>query len=112
MILALLIAITAWLLALVLPWWSAFIPGLILGAILGRNGGASFLWGFAGIGGLWLIQSFWIYLANDGILTTRIADLFSLPAPFLVILITALIGGLIGGLSTLTGYLFRKIISD
>ena len=108
MILALLIAITAWLLSLFLPWWSVFIPGLILGAILGRSGGYSFLWGFAGIATLWLIQTLFIHFGNDGILTTRIADLFSLPSGWLVILITVLIGGFIGGLTSLTGYLFRK----
>lgn len=110
MLLALLIAITAWLLTFFLPWWSAFIPGLFFGAILGRTGGASFLWGFLGIGGLWLIQSLYIHIISDGILTTRIADLFSLPAPFLVIIITILIGGLIGGFTTLTGYLLKKVI--
>jgi hypothetical protein len=112
MILALLLALTAWLLSLILPWWSVFIPGLILGAIVGKKGIGSFGWGFVGIGGLWLVQSLYVHLVSDGILTTRIADLFSLGSPFLVILITVLIGGLIGGLTTLTGYLFRSILSD
>jgi|AntRauTorcE11898_2_1112593.scaffolds.fasta_scaffold14683_2 ABC-type multidrug transport system fused ATPase/permease subunit len=111
MILAFFVAITAWLLSLFLPWWSAFIPGFILGAILAKSGWHAFNWGFAGIGVLWLIQTLYIHISSDGILTTRIADLFSLPAPVLVIIITVLIGGLIGGCSTLTGYLFRKIIS-
>jgi len=110
MILAILIAITTWLLSLFLPWWSVAIPGLLLGAILGRTGVTSFLWGFAGIGGLWLVQSLYIHIANGGILTSRIADLFSLPSPILVIILTVLIGGLMGGFASLTGYLFRKVI--
>lgn len=112
MILALLIAITAWLLSLVLPWWSVFIPGSILGAALGRSGGRSFLWGFTGIAGLWLLQTLIIDLRNNGILTERIAGLFSLPAGWLIILVTVIIGGLIGGLTTLTGYLARATFSD
>ena len=110
MILALLIALVAWLLSLFIPWWSVFIPGLIFGALLGRSGGTSFLWGFVGVSGLWLIQTLFINLSNDGILSTRIANLFSLPSGWLVIVITVLIGGLIGGFTALTGYLFRKIM--
>lgn len=112
MILVLLIAIFAWLLSLFLPWWSVFIPGLIIGALLGRSGGSSFLWGFVGIAALWLIQTLFVHIGNDGVLTARIADLFSLPAGWLVILITVIMGGLIGGITTLTGYLFRKVITN
>lgn len=104
--------LAAWLLSLFLPWWSVFIPGLILGALLGRTGGYSFLWGFVGIGALWLIQILFVHIDNDGVLTTRIADLFSLPSGWFVIFITVIIGGLIGGLTTLTGYLLRKVFSD
>lgn len=111
MILALLIAISAWLLALIFPWWSVFIPGVIFGALLGKTGRGSFGSGFAGIGGLWLVQTLYVYIVNDGILATRIADLFSLPSPLLIIVITVLIGGLIGGLPALTGYLFRELFS-
>ena len=112
MLLALFIAVTAWLLGLAFPWWAVFIPGLIFGSLLGDSGKSAFGWGFVGIGSLWLIQSLIIHIINDGILTTRIAKLFSLPAPFLVIIITVIIGGLIGGLTTLTGYLFRGMFSD
>ena len=111
MLLALFIAITAWLLGLAFPWWTVAIPGLIFGTLLAESGKSAFLWGFLGIGALWFIQALLAHLINDGILTTRIAELFSLPTPILVILITVLIGGLIGGLTTLTGYLFRKLFS-
>ncbi len=111
MFLALLIAITVWLLAFILPWWSAAIPGVFFGAVLGKTGWHSFLWGAVGVGGLWLLQTLYIHIANDGILTTRMAELFSLPSPLLIIVITLVIGGLIGGFTTLTGYLFKRIIS-
>lgn len=110
MILAILIALTAWLLSLVLPWWSVFIPGLIFGVILGKSGWTSFAWGAAGIGGLWLIQTLYIHFASGGILTSRMANLFSLSTPILIFIITVIIGGLIGGFSTLTGYLLRAVI--
>ncbi|TYP93323.1 hypothetical protein LX73_1023 [Fodinibius salinus] len=106
MFLALLLALTAWLLGLVFPWWSLAIPGLILGGRLGKSGTHAFGYGFLGIGGLWFLLTLTTHISNNGILTERIANLFSLPHPWLVILITVLIGGLAGGFTTLTGYLF------
>lgn len=103
-----LIAITAWILGLFLPWWSLAIPCLILGAWLGKSGGRSFLIGFTGIALLWLLQSIFIHFANGGVLTARIAELFSLPDPVLVLLLTAVVGGMAGGLSTMTGFYFRE----
>ncbi len=108
MILAILLALSAWLLSFVLPWWSLAFPALILGAILGTSGARSFGYGALGIAGWWLIHTLYIHTANDGILTSRIADLFSLPYPWLLIVITVLIGGLAGGLATLTGYQLKR----
>lgn len=104
MIAVILIAISAWILGLFLPWWSLAIPCVVLGAWLGKSGGRSFMYGFTGIALLWLLQSIFIHFANGGILTARIAELFSLPDPVLVILLTAIVGGMAGGLSTLTGF--------
>lgn len=108
MLLAFLIAITAWLLGLLLPWWSLAIPCLILGGWLGERSGTAFMYGFLGIGGLWLVQVLFIDIANDGILSSRIAELFSLPHSSLVILLTVIIGGVAGGLCTLTGFFFKS----
>lgn len=108
MFLALLMALTAWLLSLVFPWWTVAVPGLVLGARLGKSGGHSFGYGSLGIGGLWFLQSLISHIGNNGVLTDRIAHLFSLPHPWLVIFITVLIGGLCGGLTSLTGYYFSE----
>lgn len=107
MILVLLIAATAWLLSLLLPWWSVALPGLVFGGWLGQKGKTAFLAGFLGIGILWFIQSFYIYIANEGILAARIAEALQVTYPALVILATVIVGGLVGGFSALTGYLFK-----
>lgn len=107
MLLIILIALSAWIFDIFLPWWSLAIPCLILGAWLGKSGLRSFLFGFLGIGILWLAQATVTHMANHGVLTARVAELFNLPQSYLMILITMLIGGLAGGLSTLTGYYFR-----
>lgn len=108
MILTILLALSAWLLSFVLPWWSLAFPALFFGASMGASGSHSFGYGALGIGVWWLIHTLYIYIANDGILTSRIANLFSLPYPWLLILITILIGALAGGLATLTGYLLKQ----
>ncbi|MDZ7716143.1 MAG: hypothetical protein U5J95_08025 [Balneolaceae bacterium] len=112
MLLALLIAITAWILSLFMPWWSLAIPCVLFGAWKGEKGSSSFLYGFIGIGALWLIQVLIIDMQNQQVLSSRIADLFSLPHSSLVILITVIIGGLAGGFSTLTGYFAKEFFSN
>jgi len=111
MLITLLIAITTWILSLFLPWWSLAFPCLIFGGWLGRKASLSFIYGFVGIGGLWLLQALIIDFRNNGILTERIAELFSLPNGLLIILLTVFIGGFAGGISTLTGYLAKQTFS-
>ncbi len=108
MILALLILISAFLLNLFLPWWSIAIPGLIFGYQFKKSGLASFGWGFLAVFLLWSGQAFYIHFVNDGILSTRIAEMLGVGSPYLVILITGVLGGLVSGLATLTGSLFNK----
>ena len=108
MLLAVLLALSAWLLSLVLPWWSLAIPALLLGILLGKSGRSSFCYGFLGIATLWLIQTLIIHIQNEAILTTRMAELFSLPSAWLILLATSIIGGIAGGFSCLTGYLLKQ----
>ncbi len=108
MILLTLLIITAYLLNLVLPWWSIAIPGLILGYQFNPKAGAAFGWGFLALFLLWGGQALYIHFANDGILSTRIAEMLGVGSPYLVILITGILGGLVSGLATLTGTLLKK----
>jgi hypothetical protein len=107
MILSLLILLTAWLLTLVFPWWTIAIPGLVLGFQFNKKAASSFGWGFLALFLLWGIQATIIHVQNDGVLTSRVATMLGVNSAFLVILSTGLIGGLVSGMSTLTGSLFR-----
>ena len=109
MLLLISIALIAWLLSLFLPWWSLSIPCLIFGALLGKKKLSAFYYGFTAIALLWLLQIIWIYINGGDLLATRIAELFTLPHPYLVVAASVLVGGLAGGLSTLTGFLFKKV---
>ncbi|MEX0724612.1 MAG: hypothetical protein WD053_12065 [Gracilimonas sp.] len=108
MILAALILVTAFLLNLFLPWWSIAIPGLVFGYLFNERALPSFGWGFLALFLLWAGQALYIHFANEAILSTRIAEMLSVGSPLLVVLITAVIGGLVSGLATLTSSLMKE----
>lgn len=108
MVLSALILITAFLLNLFLPWWSIALPGLIFGYGFNQKALPSFAWGFLALFLLWGGQALYIHYANDGILSTRIAEMLTIGSPLLVVLITGIIGGLVSGLAALTGSLIKE----
>lgn len=108
MILLILLVITGYLINLVLPWWGIAITGLILGFQLKPTSGKAFGIGFLALFLLWGGQAFYIHVANDGILSTRIAEMLSVGSPILVVLITGLVGGLVSGLAVLSGSLINN----
>ncbi len=108
MIFLILLIITAYLINLILPWWGIAITGLILGFQLKPTSGKAFGIGFLALFLLWGGQAFYIHVANDGILSTRIAEMLSVGSPILVVLITGLVGGLVSGLAVLSGSLINN----
>ena len=101
------ILILTWFLNLFLPWWSALLPAIAIGAWLLDGTLKAFLTGLAGGGLAWLIQALYIHIANEGILAGRIAETIQVGSPVLVLLFTFLIGGLVGGAGALFGYTLR-----
>lgn len=106
----LIIAVGAVILGIWLPWYIIAVVALLTGFFMGNKPGNNFLAGFLGIALPWLIMITWKDIANNGILSGKIATLFSeslsisIGWPALYI-ITILIGGMIGGLSCLCGAL-------
>ncbi len=98
-------------LQLVLPWWILVVVSFVLAFWLAHKAGAAFLAGFGGIALGWLGLSLFYHLRNDGLLTSRVATLFTLPQPWLLLLVTAIVGGLVGGLAALTGFYCRKALT-
>jgi hypothetical protein len=109
MILLTLLIITAYLVNLVLPWWGIAITGLVLGLQMKPKSGTAVGIGFLALFLLWGGQALYIHLGNNGILSTRIAEMLGVRSPYLVVLITGTIGGLVSGLAVLTGTLLSKI---
>ncbi len=96
-------AAIAFSLGLFLPWWCIAIAGFLTGYFIPQHKLLSFLSSFLGVFILWGSISFYISLSNDHILARRIAMLvIKKDDPLLLILITALIGGVTTGLSAFT----------
>ena len=104
----LMVLLLTWFLNLFMPWWSVLFPSLLVGLWLSETGKKAFSIGVLGAGLAWFGHALYIHFANNAILSTRIADMMQVGSPFLVLLITFVIGGLLGGMGTLMGYLFRK----
>ena len=90
-----------------LPWWSVAVVAFLVSAFIAQKPGKAFLAGFSGIAIFWLLACLVKDMANDHILSTRMAALFHLPNYGLFIVVTVFIGGLVGGLAAWSGALLR-----
>jgi hypothetical protein len=104
----LLTALLSFTAGLYLPWWSIAVCAFIVAVLILQPPLRAFLSGFVGAFLLWFVFSLLIDSANNHILSHRIASIFPLRgASFLLILITALIGGLVGGMAALSASYLR-----
>ncbi len=102
------IALAAHFALLYFPWWTIAICGFIAGALLSGSNFSSFFSGFIGVGLLWMVQAF-ISNNSGGELADKIAALFTVPNGVYMVMITTLVGALVGGFSTLSGLRFRRL---
>ena len=104
-----LIAILSFIAGLYLPWWSMAIISLFVILVIPMRSGKAFLSGFLGIFILWALLAVWIDIKNEGILSKKIAVLFHLGgSSILLILITSLVGAIVGGFGALSGSYLRS----
>lgn len=107
-----LIAALSFGLQLFLPWWIIVVIAFAVELLYGGKTSLSFFPGFYGVFLYWLVYTCVIDIQTGFILSKKIALLFHLPQwPLIVALATALIGGIVGGLGSLTGNLFRKMFN-
>jgi len=102
-------ALLAFVLGLFLPWWSIAIAAFGVAALIPQKALRAFLSGFLGLFILWGGLAWWIDMNNQGILSKRIAELMQIPGkPFVLVLATGLIGGLVAGVAALSGSFLRQ----
>lgn len=108
---ALLVALLGFGLGLYLPWWTVAVAAALVALVLDLRPAPAFLTGLAGAMILWGMLAFLRSSANDHILAHRMSQfILQNDSPNLLILVTAVIGGLTGGMGALTGSLFRSWI--
>lgn len=108
----LIILILSFICSYFLPWWAAAVIAFLVALFIGKTSGKTFWSGFGAIFVLWIILALMKSIPNDNILASRVIQLFPLPHQWiLLLLITALIGGLVGGLAALSGVLTKKAVS-
>jgi len=92
-----------------LPWWSFVVTNLIIAIALPIKPLQSFIAGALGVGALWAGLAFGIDMANNHILSTKVAQILPLGGSYIaLIIVTAFVGALLGGLASLTGSFVRK----
>lgn len=99
---------------LYMPWWSVVLASCIVALLIAQRAWRSFFSGFLAIFILWGALAWKINIANEGILAPKMAEILPFGGSVsLLLLVTALTGGIAGGLGALTGHhllrVFRKI---
>ena len=95
-----------------LPWWMVAVIAFIAALIYGGRPGKAFLSGFGAIFIAWTILALMKSIPNDNMLAGRVVQLFPLPNNWIwVLVVTAVIGGIVGGMSALSGALIRHVLT-
>jgi hypothetical protein len=103
-------ALLAYLSGIFLPWWGMIPVLILLYAFVALKPIQAFLYGFIGLLLLWGLLALVQDISNHQLLSKKIAMIFfQKESSALLILITALTGGIMGGLSALTGALSRGL---
>ncbi|WP_439151513.1 hypothetical protein [Winogradskyella sp.] len=96
--------ILAFVLALFLPWWSVMTAALATSLFLPLKRFAVFFVPFLAILVFWSLYSYILSNGNDFTLAKRIAVLLPLGGnPFVLIVVTGLVGGIAAGISAIFG---------
>jgi hypothetical protein len=95
------IIVVGFFMELFFPWWSVAIAAFIGGLLLHTR--MNFLAGFVGIGLLWGMKALIADLSASSDLADRVARIFLLYDKAILLLVTCLLGALVGGFASMTG---------
>jgi hypothetical protein len=95
-----------------LPWWTIGICAAIVAVGLPLNRITALLGGFTAIALFWMVAATLIDVRTNSILSVKIAPLLGFQSSTLLILLTGLVGGIVGGLGALSGQLLRTLLTQ
>ena len=103
------IALISLLAQFVLPWWSLAIVAFLTCFWRSPSPGKAFLYGFVGVALVWFGYALLIHVRTGGIFTGRMSELlFKANNSSILLIVTAVLGGLVGGLAGLSGFFARQ----
>ncbi|WCO01586.1 hypothetical protein [Psychroserpens ponticola] len=96
--------IIALILSQFLPWWSVMLASFLTAIIFALKKSAVFYIPFLAIAVFWIVYAFWLSSSNDFTLSKKIAVLLPFQGnPYILILVTGIIGGLAAGIAAIFG---------
>ena len=93
-----------------LPAWAIVICAAVITMCIPTNLVTSFLGGFIAISLLWMCKATIIDVYTHSILSTKIILLLGFQSPMMLILLTGLVGGMLGGLGSIIGQQMYKLL--
>ena len=108
----LLTALLAFAVGLQLPWWAISIAACVVAFAVPQKAFKSWLVGFIALFLLWAGLAIYANANGSQLMSNQIASILPLKGnTTILIVVTAFIGGLVGGFGALTGSLGRKLFS-
>lgn len=105
--------IIALILSQFLPWWSIMLAAFITGLFISLKKNAVFFVPFLAIALFWMVYAFLLSNSNDFTLARKIAVILPLQGnPYLLIMVTGLLGGIAAGIAGVLGYQFKNLIKQ
>lgn len=97
---------------LYMPWWSIAPACFLVALLIPQKPALAFLCGFLALFLLWGGLAYWISASNEHILAHKISLLvLKKDNPNMLMLMTALIGAVVGGFAALSGSLLRSLLA-
>ncbi|MCU0317869.1 MAG: hypothetical protein MUC61_00815 [Amoebophilaceae bacterium] len=95
-----------------LPWWTIGVCAAIVAMFLPLNGVTAYLGGFTAISLLWMVTATLIDVRTNAVLSTKVAPLLGFQSTTLLVVLTGLVGGIVGGLGALSGQKLRVLLTQ
>jgi hypothetical protein len=102
------IAICAGIITWLMPWYMAAAVAFVATVNAKITPGKAFLAGFGGVGLTWLVVALYRDIPNEHILSGRMAKVLGLPNGFFFLLITIVLGAIVGGMAGWSGGVMNK----
>jgi len=95
---------------IVAPYWVVMIALTVLAGIIRPSGWGGFFGGGLGMGLVWLGQTVYISAVTSSTLPDKMGALMGLGSGLNLMLLTAVLGFILGGFSGLLGVMFRNLV--